>query len=211
MIDTIRDALPVLQALGERSNDGFWDMASSYGEPGYSGASLVVLGYYWCRCDGDLHDIFSHYPHLAERFRDLGIEFQWSDEWQEIDDKAYRTTGDSYSWQPSAILTDDCEWVTIDDDYSEILAWAADNPSRCVPANFMTATDLQAAGFTQYEYDGQPPYESGWHPGQTDDPSAILDAIRDAHGDSVEVVFYLDENSQFYSRWTAWLREVSDS
>jgi hypothetical protein len=221
MLDTLSDAAAILETIAER--DGrYWQLCEGYGEPGYgpvTGDVLVVLGDYWCRCerigtpyrDGShLHGIDAHYPAIFARLESLGVSLEWHDEWTDVDGRAYRTSGDSFDWQPSAILTEDCEWVTVDDDFSEIVAWALDDPSRAIPANFGTPDDLAAAGFEQYEHPGDAPYEAGWHPGQTDDPFAIADAAREALGDDTEIVFYLDESSQFYVRFTCWTRPPSD-
>jgi hypothetical protein len=213
----------IYRFLSERHDE--WESCSEYGEPGYqdSRTTLVVLGDYWCRCgknphtgqrkswgrDGetvaptDLHDYASHHPRMWAALESQGVQFEWCDEWT-IDydyDKAYRTQGDSYHWQPTAIYTDDGDLMTPDDDIEVWIEWCADEPTRCLPSRVYSASDLEAVGFESYNGI----YENGWHPGQTDDPNKITDTIRREYPDHT-IVFVLAESSQFYIRFTAYVR-----
>lgn len=207
--------------ITERHDD--WQWCSEYGEPGYGNADtfVVVMGDYWCRCghnphtgrrktwgDGeiaptDLHSYSDHHPRFWAAMEAAGVEFEWYDEWT-VDydnDKAYRTTGDSYSWQTSIVWTDDGEFLTPDDDIETWIEWAADDPKRCIPDRVYTVYDLMRAGFEQYNGG----YESGWHKGQTDDPTEILATVKRWHPDDT-VVFVLTEASQFYIGFHAYHR-----
>jgi hypothetical protein len=202
-----------VRAIIEAHDD--WHWCNEYGEPGYrvdGTTPAVVLGDYWCRCgkvlkeDGtpDLHDVMSHHPRVFAQLEAQGVAFEWEDEWT-IDSeygKAYRTSPDSYSWQQSFRWTDDGEMVTPDDDIEAWIAYAVNDPIRCLPRNVWKRADLEAAGFVSYN--GQ--YEAGWHPGQTDDPRAITELIRERMGDDVEIVFYLDDSGQFDVGFSAWTR-----
>lgn len=197
---------------------GLVDTATQYGEPGYRIGTisepllpLVVLGDYWCRCDKfgteddphQLHGIERHYPATFKYLESLGVDFQWHDEWvvDHDNDKAYRISPDSYSWQPSAILTED-GLLTPDDDIEDWVAWAGNDHTRCLLSTVVSATDLRDAGFVKFN--GQ--FETGWHPGQNDSPEQQCERIRDMYGDYVTIVCLMDESSQFYSRWSAWYR-----
>lgn len=199
-----------------------WQWCGQYGEPGYSTSSselattpAVVLGDYWCGCDkfgqdahgrNQLHSYDQHWPKVFAQLEQQGVELEWYDEWT-IDydnNKAYRTTGDSYSWQSVIHYTEDGEILTPDD---ELTTWLelgeyVNNPRACLPSRVFGPADLESAGWESYN--GR--YESGWHPGQTDDPEAITREIRDELGEEVEVVFLLDEASQFYIGFSAWTR-----
>lgn len=212
MLDTTTATVNVLQAIAAKySNGDPWDYAGQYGEPGYD-ASLVVLGNYWCRCeanDGQLHDIVGyHYPAIQARLEEDDVQLEWCDEWM-VDydnDKAYRTTGDSYGWQPSAIITDDGELLTPDDDVEEWIAWAQNTPTRAIPSYVYGAQTLQDAGFVRHNGT----YENGFHPGQDDDPKAIAAAIEQAHGPYADIVFLINSNGQFDTRFSAYYRPDDD-
>ncbi len=50
--------------------------------------------------------------------------------------------------------------------------------------------------------------QGGFHVGQTDDPQKIVKQIFESVGDCESVVFKLDENSQFYSKFSAFYKVV---
>ena len=210
MFDTHQSVIAFLEAVVPEMTD----YAGAYGEPGYrlpdGKTPLVVLGSYWCRCDkfGDdrLHDIARHYPHAFERLEANGVELEWLDEWM-VDyesDKAYRTEPDSYSWKPSVVLSDDGEWLTPDDDIETWIGYVANEPTRCLPDNIYSASDLEEVGFDRWNGT----FESGWHPGQTADPTAISDEIRAAHDSDLDIVFVLDNVGQFDIAFSAYFRPV---
>lgn len=199
----------ILEHLGDHH---VYDYCADYGEPGYSHdgdeTPLVVLGDWWCRCGAeglrDLHSIEDHHPRVFAQMTAQGVMFEWHDEWW-IDhetSKAWRTTGNSYSWQPS-IVCGEYDYITPDHDIEEWLLWAIDNPTRCIPTRVWGSADIEAQGFEQYN--GQ--FESGWYPGQNDDPREITRTIREEHGNDVEIVFMLDATRQFDIRFSAWIRQ----
>lgn len=205
-----------INALLERMQDHGADYVTSYGEPGYwsSGTTGVLLGYYWCRCENGpesdderskLHSLDYHYPRLFAALEEQGIACEWSDEWyaDHENGKAYRTTADSYGWQSSIMWTDHGEILTPDDDLDAWCEVVANDAGRCLPRVVWSRTDLAAAGWT--EYAGQ--LESGWHPGMDADPAAVMEEIREEIGDDVDVVFLLDDTSQFYVTFSAWTRD----
>lgn len=207
----------ILEFLDRVLPEGVHDFADQYGEPGYGGLynepRLIVLATYWCRCDkfGDekLHDIGQHYPHAFERLKELGVEFEWYDEWLVTHDghsKAWRTSADSYSWQPSYVITEDGEVITVDDDLDEWIAWASNNSRHAIPSRVATGDDLEAVGFEKFNGT----FENGWYDGQNDDPSEILIRIDDQYGPDVEVVFALDSVGQFDVHFCAYYRSTEE-
>lgn len=219
-----------VQAILEREldRDG-WDYAHEYGEPGYSfdkpdgETPMVVLGNFWCRCknnphagkpigyDGrvtqpeDLHDKGSHHPRVWAQMEAQGVEFAWCDEWtvEHETGKAYRTTSDSYHWQPSLIITDGGDYLTPDNDIETWIDWAVEEV-KAIPDNVWSHHDIRMAGFEQLN---EHSYESGWHPHQTDDPVKILAEMRERYPDD-QLIFTWDEQSQFYAKFSIWRRPV---
>lgn len=210
-----------VSAVVERMQDHGADYCDEYGEPGYRADAGVILGYYWCHCEhgpegtddtgrGKLHALDYHYPRLFAALEDQGWELEWSDEWivDHNASKCYRTQANSYSWQ-SSILWTDGEFLTPDDGIDAWVDEVVDNPDRCLSSHVWSVGDLRGAGFVPWPDDDET-YESGWHPGQTDDPRDITARIREERGEGVEIVFYLNGVGQFDIRFTAWIREDCD-
>lgn len=201
-----------IQRVIERlQGNGYWDTASEYGEPGYSTTGdtpLVVLGYYWCHChkfDPDdprpLHPLERHHPRLWQQMADQGVQFEWYDEWTTHNDKAWRTQADSHSWVPSYVYTDG-DIITTDDDITEWVEWALNDPSRALLHH--SEQDIEPLGFIQWP-DDDTYYETGWHPHQTDDPQQVMAAIQAEHPDD-DIIFIINGVGQFDARWTAYRR-----
>lgn len=212
--------------------DHGFDYAMSYGEPGYTldaGLTpMVVLGYYWCRCEeieGGLHAIEEHYPEEFEALEAQGVELEWYDEWAVVWDEAaggaaYRVESDSYHWQPSAVLTEDGEWMTPKNSDEEWVEWAMNEPTRCIPSTMLDAHDPTLVGWddsaddpqvwhewSEDHYDHGLPttYSNGWHAGMDATPEGVTEKIHAVYPDA-DVVFVLTETSQFYTRFEAYYR-----
>lgn len=171
------------------------EFASAYGEPGYSDPEKGIILANWNAIPKGLAD-------WLER---CGYSLEWADEWivdHNHGGKAYRTQPDSYGWESSIMLTTDGEWLTPDDSPSDWIDECANDRMRpdlgCLPSR-ITDSDLHDAGFKLFRGD----LESGWHPGQTDDPQAIAKLAFDAG--AYRVVFRKVENSQFYVRFECWV------
>lgn len=202
------DAYEIARALCEKHD---WQMAT-YAEPGYSGD--VILGSYWCRCafgpEDDrakgrhLHGLDYHHPRLFAALEEAGISLDWGDEWiVDGNGRAWRTQPDSYSWQ-SSILWGDGDFLTPDDGVEEWVEVLKDDPSRALTGSWWDAADLEELGWVQLDQD----YESGWHPGQTDDPRQISAGIREQFGDEAEILFTISGVGQFDVRFAVWVRPV---
>lgn len=190
-----------------------------YAEPGYSSMfrddDVVVLGNWnnkrsaWrAQEEGRPLTPEETLPsRLAESLERLGASVEWYDEWTECRGcwRAVRTNPDSYSWKPSYTLTGDgpiCHECAVlgGEDY---LTDYINDPAKCV--TWCDASHLEAFGYVKWEPGSPRDYQSGWHPHQTDDPKVVFDEITDAHPDA-EVIFYLDESSQFYIGFSAYVR-----
>lgn len=175
---------------------GYVRFASEYGEPGYAQPQAGILFADWNDCP----------KWLIAGLERRGYSLEWCDEWIEADEtgKAYRTSPTSWGWKPYYILRDGCEVIGGDEiENGDCLDWYVNeyllnNPTRC---NLFRGVDLGALGFKQFN--GQ--FETGWHPGQNDDPKEVLKRInRELPGH--DVIFSLDSKGQFDSYWSAWIR-----
>lgn len=179
---------------------------NGYAEPGYSG-EVIATGNWnnidqWDnekKCRVFLSDIPERVCNLLEK---LGVEIEWSDEWSKCLDcgKLVRIHGDSYHWQPSfakvngELFCHEC----IEEDPESYLAELEGDESKCMTLDI----DLTEYGYKQYNEES---YESGWHPGQTDNPKVIAQELRKRGIE--KFIFTLDENSQFYSKYSVYTKE----
>lgn len=145
---------------------------------------------------------------LARALEFIGVECEWhdvNDECQECH-KLLRTWADSYSWTLYGAWIDEVGYVCQDcmrkDLECYIEEWVNDS-SKAI--TWLGKTELRELEFVQWEPEDPQTYEHGWHPGQTDDPSKILETIHDAQPDS-EVVFRIAGVGQFDVRFEAWVR-----
>lgn len=181
-----------------------------YAEPGYDG-DVVATGD-WNSVDrydsrlqvrvdllgGDLPE------RLCEAFERIGVEIEWSDEWSTCEDcgKLVRTSGDSYSWQPAYVIMNDCELFCHECAQGfaeEYLQSIEGEPDRCCALDDVDPEDY---GYVKHNAES---FETGWHPGQNDDPHKLAKELR-SYGIE-RFLFKLDENSQFYSRWSVYIHE----
>lgn len=165
------------------------DCANGYAEPGYSDPDRGVLFADW--------NIFPRgVDTVLER---AGYAIEWQDEWATCADcnKAVRTSPDSYSWQPYYLLVNDCEIVCLDCiDWPDYLESIQDS-GTAVPAE----CDPSAHGYDRLS--DPDAYASGLHPGQTDDPSAILASLQ-ASG-YTGVIFRVSDTRQFDCAFETWI------
>jgi hypothetical protein len=212
----------VRHVTGEEYGDGYrvTGVGVGYAEPGYHDSETVwVLGNWnpkrFPRGDEPpLTPDEAIMPRLADVLTSIGVEIEWLDEWTECSEcyRIVRTQGDSYHWMASYTVGEygyTCHECLKDDLEGAITGWGdedasfVNNPRNAI--TFCSTSDVEALGFVKWEPGDEHTYESGWHPGQTDTPEPILDAILRRHPDA-EVVFFLDEASQFYIRFSAYFR-----
>jgi hypothetical protein len=220
-------------ATGEEYGDGYTvtDIIIGYAEPGYGdNDSVVVLGDWNPRhipgADGAEYGVkgpdrwASTDPEvtmpvrLARSLERVGASIEWCDEWYRCGNcyRAVRATGDSYSWRPYYTMTDgeitcaDCLRDMGDDALTEHI----NNPHSCI--TWCDASHVVSLGYVKWEAGDEHTYESGWHEGMDDNPQAIYDSIvaqYESDGKPApDVVFFLDESSQFYIRFSAYVRDA---
>lgn len=207
-------------ATGEEYGDGslVTDIASDYVEPSHkltSADGIVVFGNWndkrtlvdgeWITSSkGD-----SLPSRLCDALENIGADIEWCDEWTTCTEcyKALRTQPDSYGWTMYGAFWSD-GYVCVDclkenlADFIEGEGYINDS-SKCLMPEF--EPELEALGFVQWEADDPHTYETGWHPGQNDNPKEVLEAIK-ASNDELEVVFLLNSVGQFDMRWSAYVR-----
>lgn len=180
-----------LQYLQEKHNA---EWCNEYGERSYQNPEKGIIFANW-------NDIPKG---LANWLEECGYALEWSDEWY-IDysySKAYRTSGDSYSWESSVMLpADSCEYITPDDSpatWVEACEVTANNqPINCLPS-WVSADDIIECGFELIEGD----FENGYFEGMNDSPPKI--ATKYFADGANRVLFQKSENSQFYCRFRVW-------
>lgn len=213
-------------ATGEEYGDGYivTDIASDYAEPSYtltSADGIVVYGNWNPKRfpsidEAPLTKSESLPLRLAEALEGIGADIEWCDEWTTCSDcyKAMRTEPDSYGWTMYGAFWDigyvcaDClkehlaDFIE-DEDY-------INNSSKCLMPMFKS--DLEALGFVRWEAGNEHTYESGWHPGQDDNPKDILASILEGKDeDKVQVVFLLNSVGQFDMRFSAYVKVEDDN
>jgi len=144
---------------------------------------------------------------VSNQLEELEINLEWSDEWRICDacNRAIRTNPDSYHFKPQYWFHPDgayiCEACTVEDpdDYLEYLQ---SNPHACLTMSI----NLKDYGYRNLNANS---CETGFHPGQNDDPRTIYNELTEAGFENF--IFVLDEQSQFYQKWSVWLHENEDA
>lgn len=195
---------------GEPYGDGLTvtDIGIGYAEPGYHDDNTVwVLGDWNDKTryeNGERITTDNTPGRLAKALERIGVEIEWLDEWLRCSDcsRIFRCSGDSYSWQMNGTLVNECEPMCADclkKDAADYVDEYINDSDRVI--TWLDSHELQEIGFQQFGETN----ESGWHPGQNANPEKILDEILEAH-ENAEVVFLMDEQSQFYVGFSAWFR-----
>jgi len=173
----------------EIDNIGF---APAYAEPGYTDPAKGIVFANW-NC------FPSRIDSILER---AGYAVEWSDEWSTCQEcnKAVRTSPDSYDWTSSYRILNECELVCLEClDPADYLERIEDDPSSaCPPGEKFNPINH---GYVKFNGD----FETGFHPGQNDDPKAILKRLQEL-GKS-HVVFRIADKGQFDITWEAFYKD----
>ena len=205
---------------GEEHGDGITvtDFGVGYAEPGYHDNETVwVLGNWNDKShaeelpDGGIKWITDDKTpsRLFDALERLGIEGEWLDEWTKCDHcyRIVRTNGDSYMWKRSYVDLEDgdvlCHECAVDPDFiEEVMELFINKPRNVI--TWCDSDKLESLGWERYNTQYQ--YESGFHPGQNARPETIFDEIQTEFPNK-DVVFWLDEASQFYIGFSAFTKE----
>jgi len=212
----------VAAATGEPYGDGYivTNVVVGYSEPDYGSDDAVIVFGNWNPKrfprgdDAPLSKSENIGPRLAGALEKVGAEVQWLDEWTECQNcfRAIRTEPDSYSWRPAFAWLDDCSIIcsrclleNMDDSIES--GEYVNNADKAI--TWTDGATLEREGWTQWAPGDPHQYANGWHPGQDDDPAAILAEIL-ASDETAEVVFLVDATGQFDVRFSAYTRDRDD-
>ena len=144
----------------------------------------------------------------AENYFD-NLELDWSDEWTNCSEcyKAIRTSPDSYGWLPSYLWTSDCSIACVEcyeKCKEDIIEFYKNLTNKAITPEFYPF--LESAGFICYSPDEYCKiFETGWHPGQNDDPRKVAKDIEKELPD-YDYIFKIDSSGQFDISWSVYLR-----
>jgi len=171
------------------------EWCAEYGEPGYDTPEHGIWFANWNNVPRFVGDWLESHGYATE----------WSDEWiiSYETNKAYRSSPDSYGWKQSYVMLDGDfiigrDEVESGDQIDAYIDYLLDNPKRADTFD----VDWTKYGFIKLNDE----YESGFHPGQTDDPKAILKEAREQYPNG-EFIFSIDDVGQFDMNFSLWMRD----
>ena len=186
----------VIRSLYESGADLQW--APDYAEPGYAAGEDGVYFANWNpRSFSPREDtVLSRLGACLERDH---VDMEWSDEWSTCGEcgRAVRTSADSYSWVPYFKILNECELVCADcilEDPGDYEAYLVNDPDRA---------DTFGVNWAERGWRKVKDCETGWHPGQTDDPADIFERASRLW----DVIFVIDAVGQFDTRWSVWIKD----
>lgn len=138
--------------------------------------------------------------------RDYEVEFVYADEYTLCSDcyAVIKTSPDSYHWQPDYFVGDGyivCNkcFNETEDYQKQYIEARLNNPESA--NQLLTDEQLEEIGFKRLNEES---YESGLHEGMNDNPHDILEEINHLYYD---ILFSIDNVSQFDSRFSVWVRK----
>lgn len=165
--------------------------AAEYAEPGYAQPKKGILLANWNYFSRKVTDLLERY----------GYSIEWSDEWTTCDDcyRIVRTSPNSYSWKRSHWFDEEncetiCERCVKDNHIEEYLEAMENHPRSAITLDI----DPAEYGYQLVQAD----LESGWDPGQNDDPQKIYQELK-AKGHK-HILFVLDSTGQFDINFSVW-------
>lgn len=168
--------------------------AEDYAEPGYNKPERGILFGNWNYASRKASD-------LLER---MGYALEWSDEWTTCEDcgKAIRTSPNCYDWTPYYVEQDGAVCFNCVD-WESYLESIEDRPSKAA----MSHVNPADYGYMRVSDAGE--YENGFHPGQNDNPEAILEALHECG--VKRVLFRISSKGQFDISFETWRKAEEES
>jgi hypothetical protein len=211
-------AQALVAAVLETDGQGYGveNWAADYAEPGYHTPEKGILFGNWntrtrWNKETNTSEVIDKRPaRFAAIAEHIGYELEWSDEWSTCEDcgKAVRTSADSYSWTPSYAIVNECTILCADclaNDPQDYLDELNGNDQACLTVDMHAHIDLSAYGYHKFNADR---YESGFHPGQTDNPREIAKQLRKQGIE--DFIFVQAEQSQFYIKFDVYVKESNE-
>ena len=87
-------------------------------------------------------------------------------------------------------------------DIEELIQDVKNNPKNCIKRSLFTEKDIEKEGFVLLNSEN---FQNGFYEGMNDDPQKILEQFQNRYN---EIVFFLNETSQFYLEFSAYGRNV---
>lgn len=202
-LDSVRRELKACNAPWQaRSRLEDIRFATKYAEPGYSHDGPIAFGnwnkFYDDKLSPNVRDLM---PTVAERLEEMGVELEWSDEWDFCSEcgAAFRTQPNSYNWQ-RAYYEFECERVCRDCvNPADVLADLEGSSRKALTADLRI--NPAEHGYVKVATD----FENGFHEGQADDPKKIAAAC-EKWGVS-RFLFSLDSVGQFDMDFSLWVHK----
>ena len=180
----------------------YYDYYLGISEPGYNDIPMIAAN--WNKVSRKFYSWLENY------FEDE-IEIDWYDEWINCSDcnKAIRQSPDSYSWQSAGLWASDCEIVCpecYESNKEDIIEYYKNNRNAAVNSDFISY--LENEGFKCFEKENFcEVFETGFHPGQNDNPSKIAKFIED-NLLNYDYIFAIQSVGQFDCHWSVFIRKI---
>lgn len=178
-------------------------------EQGYDDKPLLVADWnIYYEDNGKKHISHKLLSWAEDYFED--IEFSWNDEWTNCSDcyKAVRTSPTHYGWLPSYMWTSDCSIACVEcyeDQAEDIIETYRNDTNKAIMPEFYPI--LEQNGFICYSPDEYCKcFETGFHPGQNDDPKRVAKDI-ESELPNYDYIFKINSCGQFDLQWSVFLRK----
>lgn len=175
------------------------DVCSVYGEEGYDlpeDKKAILFGDW---------NVLDKYPNIME-YLEENYELEWYDEWYVCYNtgKAYRTRGNSYSWESQIRYSESIGgYLTPDDDISfwidEVKITDSNDTMKALPS-FICEDEIEKEGFKLLDES----FENGYY-GLADNPEEIAEELFEEG--FTEIVFQIDYNSQFSMGFSVYVKK----
>lgn len=178
------------------------DFHSEYKEPGYGrldrNDAIATGNWNPLSFKDDASDLARLPARVGALLERCGFTLEWSDEWYRCDEcqGLVRTSADSYSWEPSYVLTDGALSC------SECIAEDAEGYLASIEGEVSPALhniDPEDHGYERLDHE----FEAGLYGGQCDDPKRVAEAL-DRLGVS-RFVFRVSRRGQFETRFEVFV------
>lgn len=180
----------------EKYGDEITDVLQGCSEPGYDDKPVILAN--WNNIPGKVFD----------KLKNHGFACEWLDEWIMCDNcyKAFRTSPDSYGWEMFGYFGDGFAVCGNCIDWDEYLESLENQSRKAVTCSLFDEFKNEITSRYDLIKDE---YENGFHPGQNDDPAAILKNLLENDPDG-RYLFVIDSQGQFDIGFSVYKRKDSE-